>query len=319
MQAHLSIDRISAIRLLSALVLIFALAPFTPAQDAPTTQAQASASDASDTTAPPIPHNRSHIPASKNTEEAWTILTTGMQDSKHPDIRIQALSALGSIGVNARSAKLITVALHDPDLDVRTAAILAAGETGNRSFTTKLRPLLTDKEPQVVVVAASMLWKLNDRSGEGILLSVIDGDRNPNPNIPTAALRNLNKQLHSSSGLARLGVQAASIFLGPVGYGLSAIDFMRKNGGDNAARLTAISQVSQQQSSTIRSTLIAALSDKDAAIRAAAAKALGSYRDQTTQSALLSAFDDDKSGVRLFAAAAYIRTRQPAKRPVSKS
>jgi HEAT repeat protein len=318
MHDGLSLYRISVVRLLPAIILTFALATFTFAQDTiPPSQTQAPAGDAADTTPPPTPHDRSLISASKNTEEAWTILTNGVHDSKHPEIRIQALSALGSIGVNVRSAKLIIEALHDPDLDVRTAAILAAGETGNRSLTTNLRPLLNDKEPQVVVVAASTLWKLRDHSGEDILLSVIDGERNPNPSIPTAAVRNLNKQIHSPSGLARLGVQGASIFLGPVGYGLSAIDFMRKNGGDNAARLTAISQVSQQQSDTIRKTLIAALGDKDAAIRAAAAKALGSYRDQTTSSALLTALDDEKPGVRLFAAAAYIRARQPAQRPAA--
>ena len=314
MQAGPSIYRISAVRLLPAIVLTFVLATFTLAQNPAPPQTQALANDASDTTPPPTPHDRSHIPASKNIEEAWTILTTAVQDSKHADLRIEALSALGSIGVNARSARLIISALKDPDIDVRTAAILAAGQTGNRIFTIHLRPLLTDKEPQVVVVAASVLWKLHDRSGEDILLSVIDGDRNPNPSIPSATLHSLNKQLHSPTGLARLGVQGASIFLGPVGYGLSAIDFMRKNGGDNAARLTAISQASQQQSSAIRRTLIAALEDKDAAVRAAAAKALGNYHDQASLSALLAAFDDGKPGVRLFAAAAYIRTRQPAQR-----
>ena len=55
---------------------------------------------------------------------------------------------------------MITNAMADPDVDVRTAAALAAGETKDRNMTTPLRNLLDDKEPQVVFTAAMTLAKM---------------------------------------------------------------------------------------------------------------------------------------------------------------
>ena len=75
---------------------------------------------------------------------------------------------------------MITDAMGDPDVDVRTAAVLAAGETKDRNLTTPLRNMLDDKEPQVDFTAAMTLWKMGDKSGEDILMSVVDGDRSAN-------------------------------------------------------------------------------------------------------------------------------------------
>ena len=74
-----------------------------------------------------------------------------------------------------RSEKMITDAMADPDVDVRTAAALAAGQTKDRNLTTPLRNLLDDNEPQVVFTAATTLWKMGDKSGEDILMAVVDG------------------------------------------------------------------------------------------------------------------------------------------------
>ncbi len=39
----------------------------------------------------------------------------------------RALGALGTLGANARSAALIAAATKDPEVNVRTAAVLSAG------------------------------------------------------------------------------------------------------------------------------------------------------------------------------------------------
>lgn len=273
---------------------------------------------AQDTTPPQTPAtdnpetDRTHLTSAQNTQEAWQMITTAVQDPKHPDLRTQALAALGSLGDNARGERLILDAMKDPDVDVRTAAVLAAGLTKSRNLTTDLRNMLDDKEPQVAFAAAITLWKMNDRSGEDILLAVVNGDRKATAGLRDSAMHKVGKELHNPASLARFGaLQGASILLGPFGVGISAYEYMRKNGGDSA-RVSAIEQISQQMTNPIRAQLVDALDDKDPAVRAAAAQALGSYRDKVVSDALLTIFDDVKPPVRLTAAAAYIRSTEPA-------
>jgi len=74
----------------------------------------------------------------QRSQEAWSLLTDALADTKHPQTRIQALGALGMMR-NPRTEKMIKDAMADPDLDVRTAAALAAGQTKDRNLTTDLR------------------------------------------------------------------------------------------------------------------------------------------------------------------------------------
>src|SRR5882724_9035291 len=101
-----------------------------------------------------VPTDRLHRTVAENTAEAWKTLTTALEDPKHPDVRIQALAALGTLGNNARAENLITATMKDPDFDVRTASILAAGQTKDRNLTTPIRKMLDDNEPQVAFTAA---------------------------------------------------------------------------------------------------------------------------------------------------------------------
>jgi HEAT repeat protein len=300
---HLSILAIS-VRIFS---LSFATIAF--AQNPAPPPAQTPASDAdSDIT----PTDRLHNTVAQNTQEAWDTLIKAADEPKHPEVRIQALAALGTLGVNARAETLIAAAMKDLDVDVRTAAVLAAGQTKNRNLTTNLRTMLDDKEPQVAFASATTLWKMNDRSGEDILIAVVDGDRKATAGLKDSTMHTMNKDLHSPSTLARLGaLQAGSMLLGPFGIGITAYEYMHKNGGDSA-RVTAIEQISQEKTNPIRTNLISALSDKDPAVRAAAAKGLGmNYHHKAVSDALLPVFDDPKKPVRLTAAAAYINSTSP--------
>ncbi len=230
-------------------------------------------------------------------------------------MRIQALAALGTLAGQPRAEQLIGHSMHDPDLDVRTAAILAAGQSGAHSLTFELRSALDDPEPQVAFVAATTLWKLGDRSGEDILRAVLEGERSASPNLIRGARQSVLRDLHNPATLARLGaLQGAAFLLGPFGFGITAVEYMLKNGGD-AARVEAISLIAQAKSTPIRDELIAALSDKDPAVRAAAARALGQYRDPVAAQALVPLFNDPKAPVRLTIAAAFLNASQPPPRP----
>jgi HEAT repeats len=239
--------------------------------------------------------------------EAWSILADSAGDTKHAQRRIQALAALGMLS-SPRSEKMITDAMGDPDVDVRTAAALAAGQTKDRNLTTGLRNLLDDKEPQVEFTAATTLWKMGDRSGEDLLMSVVDGERSAGPTMMNGTRHSLNRDLHDPGKLARLGaMQGAAMLLGPFGFGITAFEYMHKSGG-NLARVSAIEQISQEKTEPIHRELVAALADKDPTVRAASAKALADYQDNATSMALYALFIDPKFPVRLTSAAAYLRT-----------
>ena len=300
------------LRLCAVLIVVLSLCLISPssAQNPATTADQKSAdqkSAPSDDDSDIVPTDRMHRTVAENTSEAWDTITNALNDPKHPDVRTQALAALGTLVNNPRGEKLITSAMKDPDFDVRTASILAAGQTKDRNLTTPIRQMLDDTEPQVAFTAATTLWKMNDHSGEDILVAVVNGDRKANATLKDSTRHTISKDLHSPSTLARIAaLQGASLLLGPFGFGVGAYEYMHKNGVDTS-RVTAVEQISEEKTIPIRSTLIDALNDKDPAVRAAAAKALGTtYHDKEVAYALLPVFDDSKRPVRLTAAAAYI-------------
>jgi HEAT repeat protein len=237
-------------------------------------------------------------------DSAWGMLTTATH--KATQTRIVALAALGTMGSDPRAAGLIREAMSNPELEVRTAAILAAGQTKNRALIPALRERLTDSEPQAVFTAAVTLWKMNDRSGEQFLRAVADGDRKATPGLMHGAKNDVNKELHNPQAMATLGATTgASILLGPFGFGVMAFEYMRKN-GSNPARAAAIDLLAQSHAPGIDAELMDALGDKDVAVRAAAAKALGQRHYAAATKRLGDLFSDPKLPVRLFAAAAYI-------------
>ena len=238
--------------------------------------------------------------------QAWSMLKAAITDPKRPEVRIQTLAALGQMGSNPRSTGMIRTAMADKDVDVRVAATISAGQTRSPLLTADLRRLLDDKEPAVAFTAALTLWKMHDRAGEDILTAVADGERKSAPGLVNGTEHNINKQLHDPAGLAKLGaLEGASILLGPFGMGITAFEYVHKNGGD-AARVTAIEAIAQSHTAPIRKELIGATKDKDLGVRAAACKALARYHESDVPPAIAWLFYDPKPPVRLTAAASYL-------------
>ncbi len=235
---------------------------------------------------------------------AWNMLTTAVH--KPTQTQILALAALGTMGTDPRAAGLIRESMNSTELEVRTAAIVAAGQTKNRALIPALRERLKDSEPEAAFTAAVTLWKMNDHSGEDFLRSVADGDRRAKPTLIHGAKNDMNKELHNPQAMASLGATTgASILLGPFGFGVKAFEYMLKSGSD-PARVAAIDLLAQSHVAGIDAELIDALSDKDQGVRAAAAKALGQRHVASAIKPLGALLNDPKLPVRLFAAAAYI-------------
>jgi HEAT repeat protein len=240
-------------------------------------------------------------------KRSWQLLTDSAQDAKLTDTRTQALNALSSLGSNPRANELIAAAMKDGNLDVRTAAVLAAGKTKSRALVEPVRKLLDDSEPQVVFVAATTLWKqFNDKRGEDILAAIASGDRKANPTLVNGARHDISRTLHSPSALAKIGIETgAGLVLGPFGFSVGAIEYARKNGADTA-RVQAIDLLAQQRTEDVRDLLLSILDDKDPGVRAAAVKELGNFHRSQDLKPIAGLVDDSKLPVRLAAAAAYI-------------
>ncbi len=237
----------------------------------------------------------------------WQVLTDNVEDAKHFEARTQALSALGNLGSNPRANHLIAEAMKDPNLDVRTAAILAAGNTKSRALVPPMTKLLDDPEPQVVFAAATTLWRqFRDKSGEDILADIAAGERKANPNLIHGAAHDMSRTLHSPSAMEKLGITTgAGLVLGPFGFSVTAIEYARKNGSDSA-RIQAINLLAEERTEGVREEMKSALDDKDPGVRATAVKVLGSFHRSQDAIAIAELLDDSKLPVRLAAAAAYI-------------
>jgi HEAT repeat protein len=245
--------------------------------------------------------------AAETMQRCWQLLEDSVKDAKHTESRTQALNALSSLGWNARADRLIADAMKDPNLDVRSAAVLAAGKTKSRSLIEPVKKLLNDSEPQVIFAAATTLWKqFADRSGEAVLADIAAGDRKANPSLIHGAKNDISRTVHSTSALEKIGiVTAAGMVLGPFGFSVSAIEYARKNGA-NTTRIQAIDLLAEDKSEGVRDQMKSVLDDKDAGVRAAAVKVLGSFRRSQDAEAITPLLDDSKLPVRLAAAAAYI-------------
>lgn len=240
------------------------------------------------------------------TTAAWTMLRDAVGDDKHVEMQIQALGALGTMGSDAKSVALIREAFSAKDVDTRTAAVLAAEQTHSRALLPKLREALNDPEPQVAFAAANALWKMGDHSGEDLLLAVVDGERKASAPLMRGSMHQANRQLHNPAALAKMGAETgASMLLGPFGFGVTAYEYIRKNGGDSA-RVQAVQAVSQGRGPEVRKALEAALVDKDPTVRAAAVQGMRIYRDEKAQHAIAALFSDAKKPVEFSAAAAYL-------------
>jgi hypothetical protein len=243
----------------------------------------------------------------ETTKRCWQSLTDSVKDAKHTETRTQALNALSSLGWSARADGLIAAAMKDPNLDVRTAAILAAGKAKSHSLIEPVKKLLDDTEPQVVFAAATTLWKqFADKSGEDILAAIAAGDRKANPSLIHGAEHDISRTIHSPSALEKIGiVTGAGLVLGPFGFSVSAVEYARKNGGDSA-RIQAIDLLAEDKTEGVRDQMKSALDDKDPGVRAAAVKVLGNFHRPQDSKAIATLQDDSKLPVRLAAAAAYI-------------
>jgi HEAT repeat protein len=244
---------------------------------------------------------------------SWDLLTHGLSDGGVMR-RIQAVTALGTIGPAPHAVELVEVGLADKEIVVRQTAAAALGEMPARPAIPRLKQALDDVSAEVSFAAAQALWKMGDHSGREILWGVLGGERKTGPGIIEGGMRDVKKKLHSPAALAKVGIDQAAGLLGPFSMGVWFAEDLMKDKGATARTLTARLLATDPDPRSIKE-LESSLDDKSSAVRAAAARALGQRASRAEIPKLEPLLSDANDGVRFMAAAAIIRMSQPAARP----
>lgn len=244
-------------------------------------------------------------------DQAWTQLQEGLT-AKNEDRRIATINALSLLGGNPRAEQMVLRAMLDANIDVRLAAVVAAGQmekdrTTHGIFRPELHKLLSSNDPKLSFTAATTLWTLHDNSGEEVLTATAEGERASDYNFFKRSELNANRTLHNPEALAKIAItQGLDVLVPPVGMGMGAYGYLKGTPGASP-QVTAIEQLAKVHTPSVQQALIVACKTKDPGARIAAAESLAKFPGQPVRDALYPLMTDDKPQVRLTASAAYIR------------
>lgn len=252
------------------------------------------------------------VESEDGTTRAWRQLQDSLA-AKNEDMRIAAISALSLLGGDAKAEGLIrsTMSNAEADIDVRLAAVVAAGQMDkdrpHPSFRNDLHDLLANEDPKLSFIAASTLWALHDTAGEDILIATAEGERASDYSFMRRSEHNASRTLHSPEALAKIAVmQSLTMFVPPVGMGMGAYGYLKGAPGASP-QVTAIEQLAKLQGPEVQKALIEATKTKETGARIAAAESLAKFSGPAVRDALFPLLSDDKQQVRLTASAAYLR------------
>ena len=253
-------------------------------------------------------------------DRAWSIITDSLKD-KNPDTRVQAVQAMGLIGVHEPYISALNVMLDDKDVQVRVAVVNSLVDLKNKTTVPTLKIALADEVPEVSFAAAKALWSMKDKDGEAAMLSVLSGEVKASSNFFTKQKRDALRLLQTPKPLMMVAIRAGAGFA-PVpglGMGISSMQGILNDPSVSGRAATALLLASETDP-RVQAALIDALEDKEASVRAAACHALALRNDRKLEPNLIPLLDDKKPAVRLRAAAGCLRLESmpaPVKRPVA--
>jgi HEAT repeat protein len=243
---------------------------------------------------------------------AWDVLKTGLDD-KNPDKRRQAVTAIGSIGLDPEAIRLVEGALRDQDSLVRQTAAATLGQMQARPSIPALKTALDDAAGEVAFAAAKALWDMGDHSGLDLIEDVLTGQQRSSETPLNGAMRDVKRKMHDPKALAVMGLKEASgALLGPFNLGIIAAEQVFKD-GSSGGRVLATTLLAQHcDGESVRLLEWACTNDKSWAVKAASAKALGQCHNQDAIPTLEQNLADSNAAVKSMAAGAIIRlSRKP--------
>ena len=250
---------------------------------------------------PPAP------PPSPEENRANLILKDGLAN-KNPDVRKEAVAALGLIGPREPYLSEIATALSDKDVYVRLSAIASLVDLKDKGTADLLSKALEDTSPEVSFAAAKALFALDDPRGRTALLAILDRETKTQSNFLTAQKRDTLRLVHIPRGMMLFAIKNGIGFapVPGIGAGVSSMQDLLSDNGVSGRATTAV-LLGNDHSPEVSAALKEALTDKDASVRAAVVHSLALRNDPSMLPLIKEQFDDAGEAVRLRAAAAYLR------------
>jgi HEAT repeat protein len=246
-------------------------------------------------------------PQSSEQNRADTILTTALGD-KNPDVRKEAVAALGLIGPREPYISQIGKALSDKDVYVRLAAVASLVDLKDKGTAETLDKALHDEAPEVAFAAARALFGLDDPRGRAALMAILQKEAKTSSGFLTAQKRDMLRMFHTPKTLMMFAVKQG-VAMAPVpgaGEGVASLQGILSDTKVTGRATTAL-LLAHDRSPEVLEALKDAVDDKEASVRAAAMHSIALRDDPALLPLLVPQFEDPKQSVRLRAAAAYLR------------
>ena len=246
-------------------------------------------------------------PPSPDENRATLILNEALA-SKNPDVRKQAVAALGLIGPREPYLSEIAAAVSDKDVYVRLSAIASLVDLKDKGTADLLAKALDDNAPEVSFAAAKALFGLGDPRGRTAMLAILDREAKTQSSFLTAQKRDTLRLVHIPKGMMMFALKNGIGFapIPGVGEGVSSMQDLLSDNGVSGRATTAV-LLGSDRSPEVLAALKEALSDKDGSVRAAVVHTLALRNDPTMLPLMKEQLDDSSEAVRLRAAAAYLR------------
>ena len=201
--------------------------------------------------------------------------------------------------------------MEDKEPEIRAAAAMALGQMGSTSSIPnipKLREMLSDNDPAVVLAAAHALRALNDPVAYEVFYEVLTGERKSGDGLVAEG----RKTLKDRKKMAKFGFEEGIGFVPFADIGYSAVKVVTK---DDASPVRAAAAKILASDADLRSgqALVQAASDKRRMVRVAALEGIARRRDPDLLSGIVPAMSDENDAVRFTAAAAVFKLSAIAK------
>jgi HEAT repeat protein len=254
-------------------------------------------------------------------DRAWGLITDALAE-KNPDTRLQAVQAMGLIGVHEPYISTLEGMLADKDVQVRVATVQSLVDLKNNRTVPALKKALGDPIPEVSFAAAKALYVLKDPDGEEALIWVLSRELKTSSGFINKQMRDSLRMFQTPKPLMMFAIKTGVGFA-PVpglGEGISSLQGILADPSMSGRAATAL-LLANDKDPRVQAALIDALDDKEGSVRAAACHALALRNDRKLETNLIPMLDDKKASVRMRAAAGCLRLESlpaPVKRPAKK-
>ena len=235
------------------------------------------------------------------TMRAWAILESN-RDENSTEKRVQAVRVMALLPGDPRAIEFAQTGLTDDKPEIRAASATSLGQMHSTSSIPKLRALLDDKEPEVVLAAANALIALKDPAAYEVFYELLTGERKPNKGMIASQM----KTLKDPKKMAEMGFEEGIGFIPFASIGYGAFKVLRTDDVSPVRAAAARILVNDPDPNSARA-LVRATSDKSWIVRGAALEAIARRADPKLLDTVVPALLDDNLAVRCTASAAVIR------------